>query len=474
MTTGAPRHPWRTLLSVAAVALGLLAVSTDVTRASWTTGVLGGTSTVRTGELAVEHAYLAGSCSADPRVAGSQACSGSLTPTLGATAAGVSAVDTITNHGTLDADGLRAEVRATSCAPVKLDNRVSGGNPLLPRHGTTFSPTGGPMSGSGFVTLDGGNGGGAPGGYATSAALATQPGGSLISTGTLSGVGVWFKAAPGTTGPLFSFGSSPADGTGAADRALYLDAAGKLRLTWNAADSTIGPTSLSYADDTWHFAYVTFGGINVALIGLIPQVTLWVDGVQQATTPLLSLAPMSSYPGYWHLGWAPTSVTGLGTAYVKASLSNFVVLGSGAIPSGTTIGTPTTQTAFNAAISNATDHWLLDDPGTTTFTGTLPATMTAPCTKVTIRWDFTGPAASPAVDVPLATFAEGTWRQVGAPGPGADQVSTITIKRGTDYSTDLSGLRLHVPLSHRVQTRPVGSGWTQTFTWSGQESAVLG
>lgn len=470
MTSGAPRHPWRTLLSVAAVALGLLAVGTDATRASWTTGVLGGTSTVRSGELAVTHAYQTTSCAAVARVAGSQACSGSLAPTPGATAAGVFAVDTITNHGTLDADDLRGEVRAASCAPVKLDNRVSGANPLLPRYGTTFSPTGGPMTGSGFVSLDGG----APGGYATSAALATQPGASLLSAGTLSGVGVWFKAAAGTTGPLFSFGSSPADGDGTADRALYLDAAGRLRFTWNLAGSTIGPTSSSYADNTWHFAYITFGGLNVALIGLIPQVTLWVDGVQQATTPLLSLAPISSYPGYWHLGWAPTSVTGLGTAYVKASLSNFVVLGSGSIPSGTTLGRPTTQAAFNSATTNATDHWLLDDPGTTTFTGSLPATMTAPCSRVNISWALTGPAASPAADVALATFADGTWRQVGAPGPGTSQVSTITITRGTGYSTDLSGLRLHVPLSHRVQSRPVGSGWSQTFTWSGQESAVIG
>ncbi len=460
-------------MSVAAVALGLLAVSTDATRASWTTGVLGGTSTARSGELAVAHAYQATTCSAAPRTAGSQACTGSLAPTLGATASGVSAVDMITNHGTLDADDLRAEVSAASCAPVKLDNRVAGANPLLPRYGTTFSATGGPMSGSGFVTLPGADGA-APGGYAASTALATQPGASLISSGTLSGVGVWFKAAAGTTGPLFSFGTSPANGAGAADRALYLDGAGKLQMRWNTTGSTIGPSTSSFTDNAWHFAYVTFGGINVALIGLIPQVTLWVDGVQQATTPLISLAPMSSYPGYWHLGYAPTSATGLGTAYLKASLSNFVVLGSGAIPSGSTIGKPTTQTAFDAATSNATDHWLLDDAGTTTFTGSLPATMSAPCTKVDLTWALTGPAASPATDVPLATFADGTWHQVGAPAPGASQVSTITIKRGTGYSTDLSGLRLLVPLSHRVQSRPVGSGWTQTFTWSGPESAVLG
>ncbi|WP_323791222.1 hypothetical protein [Nocardioides sp.] len=470
MTDGVPRHHWRTLLSVAAVALGLLAVSTDATRSAWTAGVVGGTSTARSGELAFSHAYQATACSTVRRVAGSQACSASLAPALGATAAGVSAVDTITNYGTLGADDLKGEVRAASCAPVKLDNRVAGANPLLPRYGATFSPTGGPMTDSGFVTLDGG----APGGYATSAASSTQPGGSLLSSATVAGIGVWFKAAPGTTGPLFSFGTSPANGTGAADRALSLDATGKLRFVWNVAGSTVTSTASGYADGLWHFAYVTLGGLSVLGLGLLPRIQLWVDGVQQADVTGALLSSFSSYPGHWHLGYAPTSVTGLGTAYVKASLSNFVVLSSGSIPSGSTLGKPTTQTAFNTATSNATDHWLLADSGTTTFDDTLPATMSAPCSKVNISWSFTGPAASPATDTPLSSFADNTWRQVGAPAPGASQVATLTIRRGVGYTTDLSGLRLHVPLSHRAQSRPVDSAWTQTFTWSGAESAVIG
>ena len=466
MTDGVPRHHWRALLSVAAVALGLLAVSTDATRSAWVTGVVGGTSTVRSGELAFSHAYQATSCSAARRVGGSQTCAGRLAPALGATAAGVASVDTITNHGTLGADDLKAEVRAASCGPVKLDNRVAAANPLLPRHGTTFSTSGGPMTGSGFVSLDGGAGG-APGGYATSAGSSSLP---VLAVGTTSGVGVWFKAAPGTTGPLFSFGASPANGTGSADRALYLDATGKLRFTWNLAGSTATSSGSGFADNAWHFAYVTLGGT----LGLLPRIQLWVDGTQQADTtgPLLSV--LNSYLGYWHLGWAPTSVTGLSTAYATVSLSNFVVLNSASAPNGTTLGKPTTQAAFNSATAGATDHWLLADPGTTTFSGVLPATMTAPCTRVNIGWAFTGPAATPANDVPLSTFADGTWHQVGAPAPGASQVAALTIKRGAGYSTDLSGLRLYTPLSYRAQSRPLDSAWTQTFTWSGQESAVIG
>lgn len=460
-------------MATGAVALALLATGTSGTQSSWNAGVVtNSTGTARSAELAFSHAYQATGCSLAARTAATQGCAGSIAPTTGATAAGVAATDLVTNNGTATAAHLQAAVRAPSCGPVKHDNRVAAGNPLLPRHGTTFHTSGGPMDGAGYVTLDGGAGS-TPGGYATSVTAATQPGAGLVSAGRLSGVGVWFKAAPGTAGPLVSFTASASNGTGSGDRALYLDAAGKLRLTWNVTGSSIGPTSSSYADNAWHFAYVTFGGVNVVALGVIPQVTLWVDGTQQATTPLISLSPTSSYSGYWHLGWAPTSVTGLATSYLNGSLSNLVIINVGTIPAGSTLGKPTTQAAFNTATSAATDHWVLADPGTTTFTGTLPATMTTPCAKVTVQWTFTNPSGTATATVPLSTFADGTWRSVDAPAPGGTQTSTITVRQGTGYSTDLSGLHLYAPLSYRVQTLPAGSAWSQTFTWAGAAAAFI-
>jgi hypothetical protein len=325
------------------------------------------------------------------------------------------------------------------------------------------------MDSAGYVALDGAS----PGGYATSVVPATQPGSGLVSAGLLSGVGVWFKASAGTSGPLFSFGASPSNGTGNDDRALYLDSGGKLNLIWNLAGSKVGATATGYADNTWHFAYVTFGGVNVVLVGLIPQVTLYVDGAQQATTPLVSLAAMSSYQGYWHLAWAPTAVTGLGSAYFGGSLSNFVVVNGGSIPDGSTLGKPATQAAFNTATSAATDHWVLDDTGTSTFGGTLPGTMTAPCAQVKLDWTFTNPTGTAASATPLSTFADGTWHAVAAPGPGTTQTSTVTLRQGTGYSTDVAGLHLYAPLSHRVQTTPTGSTWSRTLTWSGAEAAFI-
>jgi hypothetical protein len=462
------RAPGRALVVAGATALALLAAGTSTTRSDWTTGAVTGSGSARTGTVATGHAYQATTCTQGQRVAEDRACGGSIAPTLAATASGVSATDTVTNNGTLGSTQLRAEVRAASCAPVQLANRRSTARPLLPRHGTTFHSSGGPMTGSGYLGLDGG----AAGGYATAAVASTQPGGGLLSAGTLSGVGVWFRVAPGTSGPLFTFAASPSDGAGSADRTLYLDTSGRLRLVWNAGGSAIGP-SAAYDDGAWHYAHVTFGGVNVFLVGLIPQVTLWVDGAQQATTPLLSLSPLSSYSGYWHLGWAPTSVTGLATTRLTGSLSNFVVDDTGAIPSGASIGAPATQTAFDAAIGTVTDHWPLDDTGTTTFGGTLPSTMTNPCAKVDLAWGFTNPSASATTTTPLSTFADDTWRSVAAPPLGGSQTSTITVRRGTGWHVDLAGLRLYAPLSYRVQSVPVGSPWRQTFTWSGAEAAFV-
>lgn len=456
----------------AALALGLLAAGTTATRSDWSAGALAGTGTARSGSLAFDHAYQATSCALGPRTSGDVACAGSIAPTTSPTPGGVSATDAISHDGTLGQDHLQAEVRAASCGPVQLANSATAADPLLPRHGTTFHPggAGGPMDGAGYVTL----GGGSPGGYAASVVAAAQPGGGLLSAGTLSGVGIWFRAAPGASGPLFGFSSSPSDGAGSADRALVLDAAGRLRLVWNLSGSDIGPTSTTYDDGAWHFAHVTFGGVNVVLLGLIPQVRLWVDGVERASTPLLSLAPMSSYSGYWHLGWAPTAVTGQG-AYLSAgtSLSGFVVDNTGAIPSGAAIGKPTTRAAFDAAIGTVTHHWRLDDPGTATFGGALPGTMADPCSRVDVAWSFTSPAATATTPTPLSGFADGVWRPVAAPPPGGTQTSTITTTRGTGWNADVAGLRLHAPLSHRVRSAP-SAAWSQTFSWSGAEAAFIG
>lgn len=348
------------------------------------------------------------------------------------------------------------------------------------RYGTAFDTGGGsgPMSDKvGYTTLDGAN----PGGYATAVTAQTQPGASLLSAGTISTIGIWFKAPPGSSGPLFSFGAS-ADNTttGSWDRTLYLNSSGQLSFIWNTGGSSIGPTTKSggYADGNWHFAYVTLGGITVVLVGLIPQVTLYVDGVAGPTTPLLSLSPYSSFSGYWHLGYAPTSVTGV-TPYFKGSLSDFVVFNGGPYPTATTL--PSSSTAFSTFATNATEWWPLNDTGTTTYTGTLPVvgvgsgtTASAACKSIDLGWSFTSPAGTASTaSTSLYTLVTTGASAVGAPGPGASQNASLALSHdATAYNSYVAGLHLWVPMTSMISTLP-GNKWPLRFSWVPAASTTI-
>ena len=454
---------------MAAATLALVWSATSGTQSAWTSGIVANpTNSGATGSLAFTHTYASTSCALAARVTGTVSCGSGLGPTSAATAGGVSATDTISNAGTLAAGSISSQFRAPSCAPVALSNAQNGTNPLMARYGMTFHASGGPMDSAGYVTLDGQS----PGGYGSAVVSQPQPPTGLLSAGRLSGVGVWFKAAPGSGGPLFSFAASGSNGAGNADRTVYLDAAGKVSAIWNTAGSAIGPSSSSYADNAWHFAYITFGGVSVAIIGLIPDVQLWVDGVNVASTPLITLSPLSSYGGYWHLGWAPTAVTGLASAYFSGSLAQLVVLNGGTPPTGATIGKPATVAAFTTAIAGTvTERWPLDDAGTTTYGGSLPVIgATSPCTMVDLAWTTTGPAGTiSAGGTKLSALADGTWHTVTAPGPGGTQTGTITLSRDATWNAYVAGLRLYAPLEHRL----TAGSWTGTLSWSGSSAVFL-
>ncbi len=455
---------------LASCALALVWSATAGTQASWTSAVVANsTSSAATGALAFTHDYASGTCVLGQRTGGSIACDGSIAPSSAATAGGVSATDSITNNGSLASSQVTSEFRAPSCAPVRLANSRNAANPLMARYGMTFHASGGPMDSAGYVTLDGQS----PGGYGSAIVSQPQPPTGALSAGRVSGVGVWFKVASGSGGPLFSFAASAANGSGNDDRAVYVDAAGKLSVTWNTAGASIGPSSASYANGQWHFAYVTFGGVNVVLLGLIPDVELWVDGAQVASTPLLSLSPLSSYGGYWHLGWAPTSVTGLASAYFDGSLAQLVVLDGATPPAGSSLGKPATVAAFNAAIaSSVTEQWPLDDSGIATYTGSLPVIgATSPCTMVDVEWSTASPSGTISTGgTKLSALADASWHAVPAPAPGASQTATITLSRDATWNSYVAGLRLYAPLEHRLTA---GAGWTATFSWAGPSGVFI-
>ncbi len=74
----------------------------------------------------------------------------------------------------------------------------------------------------------------------------------------------------------------------------------------------------------------------------------------------------------------------------------------------------------------------------------------------------------------LAAFATGTSFPVGA-APGARRPPRPAASRSPgrrNYVAYISGLRLYVPVTYRVQAG--SSAWSQTFTWSSFDSVVLG
>ncbi len=446
---------------------------------SSTAHVSNGSDHTGTATLAFSHAYQATNCSLGAAASVSVSCPGSIAPTAATPPTGtVSATDAITSTGTLPASKITEQVSAPSCAPAELANQSDSANVILPRYGTTFSASSGPMTGAGYITLDGSTG------YASAVVQQTQPN-PFLALGNTYGLGIWFRSSSTAGGPLFDIATSPVNTAGGDDRVLYLNANGTLTFIQNtsgasSAKTTTTPTTKSYADGSWHFAYVTMSAVTV-----LSTTTIYVDGASVGSGGG-TLVGYVADNGYWHAGWAPTTVTGLTTAYLNGSLSNFVVFDTANAPADPSVAQRASQTAFNAWAAGGTspsptEQWELNDPGTTTFAGPYPGLTASPCSMVNLTWGFTNPtscAASPpsttaacTTSSSLTAFCTGTWQTISAPAPSATQTSTITVGRGTTYNTYISGLHLYAPLTWRAQTS--GAAWSLTFTWAGATAAFV-
>ncbi|GAB3763002.1 hypothetical protein FB382_001329 [Nocardioides ginsengisegetis] len=444
--------PSRALVAAVAVALLAAWLATGTTRSGWTVSTLANDpNTTRAASLAFTHTYGSTSCSAGPRVAGTQACSGSIVGS-----------DTISNSGDLGTGRLSAAVKAASCAPVQLGNAKSGTNPLLPRYAAAFR-AGGPMTGSSAISLDGSSA------YAASVVQQTTPSG--FSLGAAYGWGVWFKTTSTAGGAMFGFTDKPDNtSTANADHLLYMDGAGHIGFGYSATAST-GTSPGSYNNGSWHFAYVRVEVTQVVVT--LTTWTLYVDGASVASVGGAGLGGGSS-TGYWHLGWSPLSARTYGTGlsnYFTGSLSNFVVFHASPAPDA--VPNPSSQTAFDTFASSATEQWRLDDTGTTTFGGNVPGTTASPCTMFDVTWSFTSPASTPVSGLALATFADNSFRPVAAPGAGGSQSSALTVSRGSTYDPDVAGLRLYVPISWTVESVPTGSSWSLAFAWTSADAVVV-
>ncbi|MGC4112631.1 MAG: hypothetical protein QM747_19835 [Nocardioides sp.] len=461
-----PRRSRRGLLagSIAAVVALLGVVLVSPTEASWTQAQVGNsTDSAASGGLAFTHVGTA-TCSAGPAVASSTTCPGTVTPTSATSAtAAVTGTDAITDNGTLPASRLSQKVQASSCAPVRYDNSKTATDPLLPRFATAFQQS----DGWGTTTAT----------SLSSGAYATDPIGvtGVSVLGSNWTIGIRFKVANGYTGGggLISLAPSPSNATtGSGPLELWMDNTGKLRyqvVGTLGLGTTSGVSSAAYNDGRWHTAVLTMGSV------LISGVFLYVDGVQ--ATSSLGLSALTGVAAYWHLGWADAgSLTGApSSAAITGSLSGaFVTAAASSLTNLTAVNNAASASAYSTAVlalSNVGNLWMLGDPGTTTYAGTLPATMATPCAQVDVAFGFTSPTASIAQQS-LAAFVAGGGGTVAAPGPGVTQTMTVSLTRDATWNGDVAGLHLYAPLTVTETTAPA-STWSLAFTWPSAAGAFL-
>jgi hypothetical protein len=334
-----------------------------------------------------------------------------------------------------------SDFRGLSCGPAKLTDTITAADPMLPRNTVAFSQSD-PWGSTSALTM-------ASGAYASDV-VATNTGTLL---GSSYGLGVWFKVANGYAagGPLMSLDTSPIDGSSAAGTPmLWMDAAGKIhfRITGTLGTSTTGVSAAAYNDGSWHLVVLSVAAVVVS------TPTMYVDSA--AGVSGTGLAALSGGNAYWHLGWG--DFTGVGSPPASTLPGSL----AGAFSTTSTISSANRTTLFGTAsaaaystavqaLSGASHLWLLGDSGTATYGGTLPVIgATSPCTMVDIGWT------------------------ISAPAPAATQTATLSAARDATWNAYIAGLRLVLPLEHRIQAAPSGSPWVQTFSWANANATVIG
>ena len=453
------RLPW--MLGIAAVMVVCLgAVSTQ---AAWPSGnVTNATSNVAAGTLAFGHSYQGGTtCTLSTRntAPATNPCTGTLGPTAQVPSSGsTTTTDSITNNGNLAASQLSATIGATSCAPVQYANAKTSTDPMLPRFYPSFQQSD-PWASTSATSFDSNNTG-----YAADVTSTTL--GGLL--GSSFSIGIWFKVANGYTsgGGLLTFDGSSYDAASTAGSPLlWMDTSGHLRfrLAGTLGSSSSGTSSSAFNDGSWHLAVMT------VTTSLTATTTLYVDTTTaQASASGLTL--LSTSTGYWHAGWGDfTSVTGAPTsAHLNGSLTGAFIRGAATSTTEfTSLKSAASASAYKTALtglSSIAGVWMLDDTGTSTYTGTVPG-VTTPCGTVDIGMATTNPTSTPiASGTKLSSALSGPYT-IGVPAPGATETLTVTTSRDASWVAAAGGLRLYAPITYKVTSSP-GTAWQGTFPWS--------
>lgn len=370
--------------------------------------------------------------------------------------------NTVTNTGTVPAAAITARYRIAGCGAVDLANSGTSATngPMLVRSGTTLAPASGPFPGAGSVSL-------ASSSYAASVAPTSEPVGPPIGTFSY-GLGIWFATTSTAGSPLFSFAAAPTTGTGADDRVLYVDAKGKIGFiaTTSGVTTPAGKASgvTRYNDGSWHFAYVSISGTRIVQ-GIGYTVAIYVDGKPVTTVGSSRLGALSSYAGYWHIGWASVSPA---SGYFTGSLSGFTVDDSGRAPTSA----PSSNPGSVGWDAGATQLWPLNDSGGTfdgvsspggIYTGGNPGGVD-PCSLVAVTWTLDNPSQTVTTGAfpTLASMVSASYRTTSAPG-AVPETQTITLTSTAPSGSYAVGLVLYAPVQ---STYAAGTTWSVSFTWN--------
>jgi hypothetical protein len=469
----APRRagPTRWVGLLAAGALVLVWSGTSGTQSAWTSGVVANSAnSVRSSNLSFVHDYPSSPNSC--QLTGPQAtttCSGAIWPTAASSTTVATKNDTITNNSTSPAGtAMYAQGQVASCAPVQVANVKDATNPLLPRYTVGFNATD-PWSGTNAVQLDGTQS------YAGAVKSESSVPSGVLSLGGSAGYGAWFKTSSTAGGPILAFDTSPASAGGSGDKVLYMNTAGKVGFAFDTGGKTTGLSAGAFNNGGWHFAYARLSIVSALGVPISSTATLYVDGAQVASSSSLI---GGSGSGYLHVGWAPISGTSYGSGlsnYFNGSVSNAVVFLGGSAPAVPATN-PSSQAAFDTFASSASHQIRLGESGTTTFASSISwVTGGDPCAMDTLAWTLGGAAVFSATTLKL--LATSGWlpaSPVAGPTPGNAQTSVTSYVRAGSYDADVAGLHLYAPVAYRVGlVSPPATGWSLTFTWSGDASAVF-
>lgn len=464
--------PGRWLGAAAACTLVLVWSATSGTQSSWTTGgVTNSANSAMSSNLGFLHSYPSSPNTCQlTGPASTTTCTGAIWSTAAATTTAATKNDTITDNSTAPSGtSMYSQGEVASCGPVQLANAKDATNPLLPRYTVGFHASD-PWAGTNGVQLDGTQS------YAGAVLSQSSIPSGVLSLGGTAGYGAWFKTTTTAGGPIIAFDTDPASAAGTRDKVLYMNTAGKVGFAFDTSGSTTGLSAGAFNNGAWHFAYARLSIVSAAGFPISSTATLYVDGAQVASSASLI---GSSGAGYLHVGWAPISGTTYGAGlsnFFNGSVSNVVAFLGGTAPAVPATN-PSTQAAFDTFASTATHHVKLGDSGTTTF-GTSISWVTGgdPCAMDTLAWTLGGSNVFAATT--LKALVTSGWlpsTALAAPTPGNTQTSVTSFARVlTGYDVDVAGLHLYAPISYRVGLlSPPSSGWSLTFTWSGDPSGVF-